>query len=346
MSETRPTGGELDDAAQLLASARARLEAAAAELSVDGALRLSERERTAASAMLSALVAEIEDELRSNIARQLEATPHEAARAALTSASLSIARPILDGHDSLIHPDLVSILMRRVEEQRLSRFVTERPLLIDLAGDSDPAVAAEATAVLIAQSRRSDSFQEPLVALADLPAEVEHALVWTLAAALRTYLVARQGVAPASADEAVTSAAAAALARHDEGSGVDAASRRLAGRLNAAGRLDDELVVRSATEGTFPLFLAALEQRTRLDPAAIWEILLRREGPGAALLLRAAGLGRAAAARVLLHLAQREEAAAAQLDLFDALSAEEASARLRLWTFDPAYRAAIVRLAS
>ena len=344
MSETRPNGGELDDAAQMLASARARLSAAVAEAGLPESLRLSERERTTIANLRDRLLREVEDELRSGIAARLDMPEQASARAAVTSAILPIAHPILERSQALARPELVALLLRRAEEHRLSRFTPERPLLIDLAGDSDPRIAGEATALLIAQSRRLDAFQEPVLMLADVAAEVEHGLVWSVAAALRSYLVAHHQISPDLADEAVTAAASAVLARHDEGAGIDAASRRLAGRLAAEGRLDGDLLVRAAREGAFPLFLAGLGQLTGFELAALSEIFLDRDGAGVPLVLRIADLHRAPAAEILLLLASREDAVGPQLDAFDALTAQEAATRLRLWRFDPAYRAAIARL--
>ncbi len=54
----------------------------------------------------------------------------------------------------------------------------------------------------------------------------------------------------------------------------------------------------------------------------------------------------AEAASILLAIAAREEAVAAQIDLFDTTSPEAARQLLALWRRDPAYRAALGRLAA
>ncbi|HEX6376460.1 MAG TPA: DUF2336 domain-containing protein [Allosphingosinicella sp.] len=346
MSEVRASGGELDGAAQLLASARARVAAAMADLALPEALRLSDRQRITISHLLRRLVGDVEDELRSALAAHFAAAGEEALRAALSSASLPIALPVLQGGGALADPALFALLLRRAEEHRLARAAPERRLLTDLAGDADETVAAAAVALLIADSRRLDAFHEPLLASGDLPAEVAHGLVWTVAAALRAYLIARHGIAAAAADRAVTAAATALLARYDEGAGADSLARRLALRLEERARLDDELLVRSVAEGALPLFLAGLSLRTGLDLQALWELLPDATGRGPAVALRAADVAREAAASILLHLAGREEAVGAQLDLYDALDAEEARRRVLLWRLDPAYRAAVARLAA
>jgi hypothetical protein len=346
MSEVRANGGELDGAARLLASAHARVAAAIADLALPEAFRLSDRQRVTVSHLLGRLVGDIEDELRSALVTHFARDEDSGLRAALSSASVPLAMPVLESGGAIADPALFALLLRRAEEHRLSRAAPEHLLLTDLAGDPDPAVAAAAVSLLIAESRRVDAFHEPLLASGDLPAEVAHGLTWTVAAALRTYLIARHGVGAAAADGAVTSATAALLGRYDEGAGADALARRLALRLEERARLDDSLLVRSAGEGALPLLLAGLSLRTGLDPQALWELLADSSGRGPVIVLRAANLERGAAASVLLSLCGREEAVAARLDVFDALDSAQARHHILLWSLDPAYRSAVARLAS
>ncbi|HEU0100282.1 MAG TPA: DUF2336 domain-containing protein [Allosphingosinicella sp.] len=346
MSEVRANGGELDGAAQLLASARARVSAAIADLALPEAFRLSDRQRFTVSHLLRRLVGDVEDELRSALAAHFTGEGDSALRAALSSASLPIALPVIEESGALADPGLFAILLRRAEEHRLVRSAAEQGLLTELAGDEEPDVAAAAVSLLIAASRRLDAFHEPLLASGDLPAEIAHDLAWTVAAALRNYLVARHSIPPAAADGAVTTAAAALLGRYDEGEGADALARRLALRLEERRRLDDALLVRAAGEGALPLLLAGLSLRTGLDPQALWELLPDSSGRGPAIVLRAAQLEREAAASILLHLSGREEAVAGRLDVYDSLGPVEARHHILLWSLDPAYRSAVARLAS
>ncbi len=346
MSEVRANGGELDGAAQLLASAHARVSAAMADLALPEAFRLSDRQRFTVSHLLRRLVGDIEDELRSALVSHFEADGEAPLRAALSSASLPIALPLLEGGAVVGDSALFAILLRRTEVHRLDRAAAEPRLLTELAGDEDPAVAGAAVSLLIAQSRRLDAFHEPLLASGDLPAEVAHGLAWTVAAALRTYLITRHAVAPAAADGAVTAATAALLGRYDEGAGSDSLARRLALRLEERARLDDPLFVRAAGEGALPLLLAGLSLRTGLDPQSSWELLSEASGRGPPILLRAAHVERDFAASILLRLAGREEAVEAQLDVYDSLDPAQGRHHILLWSLDPAYRSAVARLAS
>ncbi|HEX8125831.1 MAG TPA: DUF2336 domain-containing protein [Allosphingosinicella sp.] len=346
MSEVRANGGELDGAAKLLASAQARVAAGIADLALPEAFRLSDRQRFTISNLLRRLVGDMEDELRSALVAHFAGEGEFPLRAALSSASVPIALPLLQAGGIVADPALFAILLRRAEEHRLARSAPEPLLLTELAGDEYPAVAAAAVGLLIARSRRLDALHEPILASGDLPAEVQHGLAWTVAAALRTYLIAHHAIAPAAADGAVTTAAAALLGRYDEGAGADALARRLALRLEERARLDDDLLARAAGEGVLPLLLAGLSLRTGLDAQAAWELLSDSSGRGRSIVLRAAHLEREGAASILLSLAGREETVAAHLDVFDSLEPAQARHHILLWSLDPAYRSAVARLAS
>jgi hypothetical protein len=340
MSDVRPSG-EGDGAARLLVSARARRAAVAADLGLPKAFRLTEWQRSTVAALFAALVRDAEDELRGLLLERLPADAPEMLRAALGSAALPLALPLLESAALVSDPALLPLLLRRTEEHRLAAAATaDYGLLGALAGDEDAAVAAEAMGLLIAGNSRFDAFHEPLVGRSDLPADLRHRLLWTTAAALRTYLVERHRLEPGLADDALAAAVAAALPGYDEANGVEARAVRLAGLLSARHRLDDALVVRAAEEGNLPLLVAALGVRAGCGFEAAWEVL---QASGAPLLLRAAQVGRPAAGAILFRL--DDAAAAAQLDRFDTLTEAEASRLFAPWRADPAYRTAIAELA-
>jgi hypothetical protein len=348
MSDDRLTRAGWDDARLLDAAVRERLAVAAADLRLPPSLRLTEWQRATVSSLISKTVRAVEDELRTTIADSAPARGNEALRAALTSARVAIAGPILDRSGANADPPLVAALIRRADEHRLvrTRPVAENSLILDLIRDDDEEVAEQAMASLIAHSRRLDRFSEPVAARTELPAELQYRLVWRVAAALRHYLVGQHGVAATPADAAIVAAVENLLSKYDEGDSLEARSMRLIRRLDETGRLDDELVGRALTQGSLPLFLAAIAARAAVTPGAAWEIISdpRRRGP--ALLLRAASIGREAAASILLDLSASEDEAAAQHDLFDVTSPEAARQVLRLWQFDPGYREALAEIAA
>jgi uncharacterized protein (DUF2336 family) len=342
-----------DAARLLLAAARERFAVAATDLLLPDQARLTEWQRLTAAGLLARLVRSIEDDLRARLAVRFEA--HEALHAALSSAHVAIALPILDRAQALRDAELTTLLVRRVEEHRFWKSrapARAEDYLVELVRDRDEAIAAQAMTLVIARSRRFDRFEEPAMGQVELPAELQHKLVWIVAAALRHYVVQQHQVG--AVDAAVEEAAAAVIAGYDEGDSLEAHAIRLARALNRAGRLDGAALARMIGDGVLPLFIAGLGLLCALDQSAAWEVLADPRGRGPALLLRAAGLARDDAAAIFLALNTRAtlfseaegEAAAGQLELFDTLDEPSAREVLRLWQAHPAYRGSIARLST
>ena len=355
MAEGGSTKGrtQSDAARLLLAAARERFAVAAADLLLPDRARLTEWQRLTAAALLTRLVRGLEDEMRARLAVRFE--DHEALHAALSSAHVPIALPILERAQALRDADLSNVLVRRVEEHRYWKAHAAAggdELLFELVRDPDEEVAAEAMELVIARSRRFDRFQEPALGRVELPAELQHRLVWMVAAALRHYIVQQHQVA--AVDAAIEETASALIAAYDEGATLEARAVRLARRLDAAERLDGALLARTLSEGMLPLFIAGLAVRCALDYAAAWEVLADPRGRGPAILLRAAGIAREPVAALLLLLNSRGplvsgaegDAAAEQLGLYDTLDLDAARDVLRLWQADPGYRASVARIST
>ena len=344
-----------DAARLLLAAARERFSVAATDLLLPDTARLSEWQRLTANQLLSRLIRTAEDMLRADLAPRLAA--HEVLHASLASAHVAIAQPMLERAGVLRDADLITILVRRVEEHRFWKArrgeeAIADALLRDCIADDDPDLSSQAMAVLTARSRRFDRFGEPLFARTELAADQQHKLVWTVAAALRQYMVAHHNIAARDADRLIADAAARALAGYDEGASLEASCLRLAARMDALGRLTDHNLTRTLDEGLLPLFIAGIGHRVGLSYDPVWEILSDPRGLGPAILLRAADVGRNHAASILLALgsgvsAGRDgEMVEDQLDIFDGTDVAVARDVLRLWQVDPGYRAAVARLST
>lgn len=354
MAEARSARQEGSDAARLLlAAARERMAVAATDLLLPDKARLTEWQRMTAGGLLVRLVRSIEESLRGALLEPFSA--HDALREALASARVQIALPILERAGVLADEELTATLVRRVEEHR---FWQTRPgagagdLLFELIGDRDEGVAADAMEMVVARSRRFDRFEDPTMGEVELPAELQHRLVWMVAAALRQYIVQQHHVA--SVDGPVERAATEFLAAYDESRSLESISLRLAQRLHLVRRIDGPLLIRVMEGGSLPLFIAALAMLCRLDPQAIWEIYSDPRGRGPVLLLRAAGIEREHAAALFLVLASRGpafsglegEEASEQLELFDTIDTKSACEVLRLWQANPAYRSSIARIST
>jgi hypothetical protein len=349
--DRQQTGAPGGDAAHLLVEAARRHAVALDDLFLPDAHRLDERLRTTVRALLGKYVRVLETDLRAALLDDPAVAGNEALAASLSAVHVQIALPLLERTEALRDLDLIAVLARRAEEHRfMGGAAADGSLLTELVGDSDPAVSAQAMAALVAQSRRFDRFREPVLARTELPADLQHRLVWTIAASLRAYMVERHGFAPAAADRALAAAAARLLAGYDEGDTLEARAARLAQVLAHAGRLSDAMIVRAIEEGNLPLFAALLAARTGIAAASIWDIAIDGIVAGAALLMRAAEIDRDAAAQILIRLLDRAPGAPlreaeleGQVNLYDVTAPDEARDALALWRLDPAYRAALAR---
>jgi len=341
-----------DAARLLLAAARERFAVAATDLLLPSQARLSEWQRLTAANLLAGVVRSIEDALRADLAGSFKA--HDGLYAALSSARVPIALPILERAQALRDTELTAILVRRAEEHRFwqGRSRGADDYLFELVRDADGAVASDAMELVIARSRRFDRFQEPALGRVELPAEAQHKLIWLVAAALRHYIVQQHRIG--MVDGAIEEAAGRLIAAYDEGESFEALAFRIARRLHGDGRLGGGALARMLEDGILPFFIAALGVRCGLDQAAVWEVLSDPRGRGPVLLLRAAEVARDEAASVFVALNAKGpifsdfegESAIAQLELYDTIDSPAARETLRLWQAHPAYRASVARIST
>jgi len=314
-----------------------RLPLVRADFFLDPAARLTEQERALMTAMLSDLVAGLADDL---------AVLLGAAEAANEDGGQMFDRLWAGG--LLDIPDLIRLLLRRAEEERVAAGLRAgRPLnasrfLQGLVGDEDSEVSAAAMAVILARGRRSDRFGGPRIVFDDLSAEAAVALVNAIAAGLRRDLSRRFG--RADADERLCAAARTLLSRHDEGNRLEARLFELVHSLERAGRLDDGLIRSSLDAGEVALLAESLGRRSGILFEAAWEHFLGGTAR-LALLLRMGGLSRGLAGEIVAGtadvLAVDPETA---MGAFDQLTDEQVEAARKWLRLDCAYRSAICTL--
>lgn len=321
-------------------AAKRRVADAAFDLFIEPAYRLDDRVRAFASAMLDDLVGGLEREMRVRLGSHF--TNDAEIAASLTSPTVRIALPLLRDARTLRHAPLIAILTRRAESfvlaDRLLPTRDQTGLPID---DADVETASAATELFIAEARRRDRFGAPALLFDDLPAELAHWLVWRIAAALRRYLRDQHGREDPNLDAALTQAAAAILAAHDEGRGLEPTAWRLAARLIATGGATGDRLVALLEGGHVAAFNAALAAKAALPFDEAWHVIADPTDSRLALVLRAAGVSRDAAAAILLLLFPAVGEPGAEIDAFEASDEAAAAEALAPLALDPAFRAAI-----
>jgi hypothetical protein len=298
-----------------------RLPVAMADFFLDEGSRLTDEERALMAAMLRGLVTDIADELIAALPPILGAQAERLRD--------GLYRRLRDAR-LLNREGLVSLLLRRADEQQLSGHASRSDAtLAALVADQDAAVAEAAMALTLARGRRRDKFGRLGAEFDDLAAEDAVALVHSISAALNHI--------GEHADQPLLTAAQLLLARHDEGRRLEAQVASLARSLEASERAGDDMIRQLAQDGDAALLVGLLARRARVDQADAWRLFT---GGEAMMLARLAGCERATAAQILAAFEPMSGAVDRFIDRFDGMddaAIERQSQWLRL---DPHYRQA------
>jgi hypothetical protein len=297
---------------------RSRLSTVRADFFLDPAARLTEQERALMTAMLADLVATVGDEVR--VAAEIRSDAANDRGAGLFER--------LGASGLLDIPDLIALLLRRAEQERVAATLRPRAggghasFLHILAASSEADVSATAMAVILGRSRRRDRFDAPRIDLNDVPADAAVHFVHAVSAGLRAEA--------SGADRRLADAAAAVLARHDEGKRMEALSFALVHALGRAGALDDETLRSALADGELGIFAEALSRRAGVEVETAWDSLAGG-GRDFACLLRMAAVPRQVAAEIAAAMGESGALEPAELiGLFDSLSDEDVE-HARAW---------------
>lgn len=318
-----------------------RLDTVRVDFFLNPADRLTEQERALMTAMLHCLVGDVVDELRTRLPSGTAAANDES-RVELVHALASAG--LLD------RSSLVRLLLRRADEERIANAATTRSgrrearVIQGLVSHADGAVAAAAMALIVARGRRRDRFGQCLLHFDDLSAAEGGALAQQICAALRGDL-ARLSTS-AEADRLLAGAAAAVLAGHDPGNGIEALTAKLVQLLDEEGDLGGDLIVAGALEGEMTFVAHALSRASGIAADVALDELLSGEEGRAMTVLRAARLTRREAASLLAGIGDLIGIADAgqAIAIFDRLSEAQVEDSRTWLTADPAYRHAVTML--
>ncbi len=330
------------------ARADVRLGEAIDDLFMADDARLDDRTRARVTHALTALVAGIETDLRRHAARVLADAGDIARAEAMLSGAEVFARLARAG--LLRDLDLIDELLARVRMDVLAEALPTAPvaveapsLLVRLTEAPDTVVAKAAAALLAAQTRRQAANENGTAEPAALPADVQHRLVWRVAAALRER-------DDAAVDRAIAQAAVRSLAAYDEGDRPEGVAMRLAGAIDARPAELAPLLIEALGDRNLQLFAGVLAHALALDHDQLRAMVVEPEGERLWLALRAVSLDRSTIAQVALALSEADprrdiEAFADRLDAIAAVAADEAAAALAPFALDRDFRAAVAALA-
>ncbi len=353
-------------AGQKTAQGAGVLAAIADDLFGSGKRILHDRERALMHDVLRRLVVDVERSLRRRLAERMAdfARPPHGLAAVLAASDAKTVHPILLARGGLRDPGLVEAVKHRTQAYLLASYVNKR-LVENIAGDPEAeekhdiiatlltnagaTISRGVTEYLVAESRRLDTFQNPLVLRCDLPLDVTDRLYWRVAAALRRQV---RGLAPVdreALDDAVEAAVGDALASARDDLDRPTATEALIDGLVRCGALDEGLLVQMLRQGDVSLFEAGIARLVGVSPNLIGRLLYEPGGEGLAVACRAAGFARETLTTIfdltrpvcLPHDASGTGNVARVEGFFSRIPRETASAALRHWRRNPGYLCAM-----
>lgn len=332
---------EADGNAHSRLAGRGRLATVRRDFFLDPAKRLTEQERALMTAMLHCLVGDVANALRAALPNGRIAANDESDAALVEALSASGLLDI---------PDLMALLLRRADEERIATAARARSgrrearVLQGLVSHDYGAVAAAAMALILGRGRRRDRFGQCLVAFDDLSEATAEILVQAVAAGLRHELAAGRGTS--AADRELAHASDEILDHRDEERGIDALTSALVHFLDESGGLTDELVLAAAHEGEVSFVAEVLARRAGIPTDSALDELLSGQARYIMALMRMAGASRQLSAGLLAGIGDLLgiSDAGAAITSFDGFTDDEVQAARSWLVTTRNYRAALERL--
>jgi len=340
---------------------RKQLVAIVSDLFFDKGTALTAHERALMTDILKKLINDVAVPVRKALAERLSrvpSAPHDVI-VALANDDIDVAQPILMRSEALLDVDLIEIIRHRTLQHQLAiamrRNLSEQvsDALVDggnhdvvktLLENPDARLSEATMGYLVEQSRRVDSFQEPLVCRQDLPVALAKKLYFWVSAALRQHILENFDIDVPTLDEAAEGAArdAAALVPPNGASEADR-SAILARRLAESRQVSPRLLVQTLRQGEIPLFEALLSEMSGLRLRLVRRLLFEPGGEGLAVCCRGLDIDKPTFATIFL-LSRRARPSERSMDprelsrilsFFENVRAEAARTVLARWRRDP-----------
>ena len=363
--------GEID-ADQLLALARDRSKAGRAQLAdaisdlfEDQSRSLSDRERALMYGIMHHLIRETERAVREIISAQVAErsdVPRDLAKT-LADDTIEVAYPILTRCKALKDADLIEIIRNRAYEHQLAialRYdVSERvaselvagghpDVIVTLLENSGARIAKSTLAYLVDESKRVDTFQQPILRREDLDPDLAKKMFMWVSAALRSFILKKYDFDHATIDDLLEKAGVLGAARVAFDTKTNS-SDSLAADLQDEGLISPELLIQSLRDRHVHLFVSMMAKATGLRRALITRFLLEASGEGLAITCKSLAMTKEQFLEIfrLTGKARSARAGSSQtpgqtvLELYDRMKRETAEEVVRHWLRNTEYLSAI-----
>ena len=329
---------------------------------------LSDRERGLMFDILGHLVHETEMSVRRTVSAclaELPGAPRDLIRL-LANDDIEIAYPVLTNSGVLQDEDLIEVMRHRTQEHQLA--ITIRSTINESVSDAlvetgnenvirsllkntDAKISRSTMENLIEQSKRIDSFQEPILHRRELDPELVTEMFAWVSTALRQYIADDWDLDSGTVDSLLERA----TAREVQAAAYDARelskTQQLAENLESIGKMTPEMMLGVLREGEVALFIALFTNFTGLDETFVRRMLFEHGGNALAITCKAAGIGKAIFASIFALTRSKKGAdeevlrkeTRACIAIYNKTSRDKAMETVRRWQANNAAMSALKR---
>lgn len=330
---------------------------------------MSDRERALMSEILRRLVHDVEKNLRKSLAENLSKrsdTPH-ALIVELANDEFEVAHPILIESNVLQDQDLIetikhrtmahqlAISMRNTLSEDVSEALVEtgeQDVIANLLNNHGAKISRHVMDYLVSESKRVDSYQNPLVQRPELPPELAERMSWWVSAALREHISGKFNLDLGELDDAIETVTSEQFGAEPDTAAPTSKADDLVERLSDLGELNASFLVKALRQSEISLFEAAFCKLTGLKTKLLRRILFEPGGEALVLLCRAIDVGTDTFAEIF-ELSRRakdreeeisEEQKTRLSTLYDKTKPEDAKRILKRWRRSSDYLFAVKQI--
>ncbi len=266
---------------------------------------LTDRDRAQMFGIMHGLIQDAETSIRKNFSLQLASCPDAPTDLIIDLANdeIDVAYPILINSLVLRDEDLIQIIKLRAQEYQLAITLrhdisedvsnslieeSDEGVITSLLNNKNARISESSIEYLVEQSKRFDSFQEPLLHRDELPDTLAKKMFVWVSDALRTYIIAQYNI-----DETVLSDLMKQTLDYTTQNTKNNNSHKLselAHVLKEENLVSPNMIMSALNDGEAHLFISLFSQATQLNEGMCSKILFDHSSEPLAIACKVAGL--------------------------------------------------------
>lgn len=344
------------------ANGRSALVNAVGDLFGDQHQILSDRERALMTDILRQIIHDVEMSVRRALSEKIskmDNPPHDLA-VTLANDEIEVAHPILIDSEILHDIDLIEVVqhrtlqhqmaiaMRRTLSESVSDALVEtgnQDVVKTLLENPNASISTTTMEYLVEQSKRVDTYQNPLLRRPDIDPDLVKRMYWWVSAALRKHIVDHFEINESELDATLEDTVKTVMQKDNGKDKSRSKPMELAEKLADEGELNSELLVKVLRQGEIPLFEALFCRLSGLNPRLVRRILFEPGGEALAVACKGVSIQKSDFASIFMLTRKAHGGEKAinpkdmtrVLELFDRVHLETAQAMLSRWQRDSNY---------